>query len=199
VFALLCFAIVLATRRSYRQLAVITLIGLAIGTLYVVPIWLLFGNPFANFALYRAGGDWGPHGWPVTYPFGALISSFLTALYHQNARWYTLALFAAWPTLAVVGATMVWLPRNRQGFLLRYQPEALFTTFYTLFFILYNNFEVVWLFSRFLIPVLPLLVFSLRHWIPKDRRVLWGAAVVSALMSSATIVHFKNIFGFRLP
>jgi hypothetical protein len=199
VFALLCFAIILAMQRSYRQLALITLIGLAIGTLYVVPICLLFGNPFANFVLYRAGGDWGPHGWPLTYPFGALISSFLTALHHQNARWYTLTLFVAWPTLALVGATMIWLPRNRQGFLLKYQTEALFASFYTLFFILYNNFEVVWLFSRFLIPVLPLLVFSLRDWIPKDRRVLWGAAVLSALLSSATIVRFKNIFGFRLP
>jgi hypothetical protein len=199
VFALVSFAVVLAMRRDYRQLATITLIGLGIGTLYIAPIWLLCGNPFANYALYQAGGDWGPHGLPITYPFGALISSFLAALHHQNARWYTLTLFAAWPTLALLSATMIWRPRNRQGFLLRYRPEALFASAYFLFFFLYNNFEVVWLFSRFLIPVLPILVFSLRDWIPKDRRVVWGAAVMSALLSSASIVHFRNIFGFKLP
>ncbi len=199
VFALVSFATVLAMRRSYRQLAVITLIGLAIGVLYIVPLWLIYGNPFANFIFYQAGGDWGTHGWPLTYPLGALISSFLAALHDHNVRWYTLTLFAVWPLVAVVSTAAIWLPRNRQGFLARYTAEALFASLYTLFFILYNNFEIIRLFSRFLIPVLPLLVFSMRDWIPRDRRLLWGAAIFSALLSSADLVHFKNVFGFALP
>ncbi|HMD83176.1 MAG TPA: hypothetical protein VKO18_00585 [Terriglobia bacterium] len=195
VFALACFAIVLARQKNYRQLAVIMLMGLAIGVLYVIPLWRLFGTPFANFIGYR--GDWGPHGWPLTYPFGALISSFLASLH--KARWYTLTLFAAWPLVALVSTVAIWLPRNRQGFLARYQPEALFASIYTLFYLSYNNGEIVWLFSRFLIPVLPLLVFSLRDWIPHHRRLLWAAAVLSALLSSAGLVHFKNVFGFSPP
>jgi hypothetical protein len=194
VFALLCFAIVLARRKSYQQLAVITLIGVAFGVFYLVPLWRVFGTPFANFIGYR--GDWGPHGWPITYPFGALISSFLAALRNNSVRWYTLTLFLAWPAVALVSTMVIWLPRNRQRFLGRCQPEALFATIYTLFFILYNNFEIVWLFSRFLIPVLPLLVFSVGDWIPRDRRLLWAAAVLSALLSSAGLVHFRNVFGF---
>ncbi|MGO8788523.1 MAG: hypothetical protein ACLQVL_14235 [Terriglobia bacterium] len=196
VFALLSFAIVLTRRKSYRQLAVITLIGLAIGVLYVIPLGIFFGTPFANFIGYH--GDWGPRGWPLTYPFGALISSFLAALHNHNVRWYTLTLFVAWPLVAVVSTVAIWLPRNRQGFVAKYRSEALFASIYTLFLLLYNNFEIVWLFSRFLIPVLPLLVFSLRDWIPRDRRVLWGAGVLSALLSSASLVHFRNVFGFSL-
>ena len=45
-----------------------------------------------------------------------------------------------------------------------------------------------------MVPALPLLLFSLRHSIPHDRRVLWGAAVLSALMASADLVHFRNVF-----
>lgn len=69
IFALMSFAVILTMRRSFRRLAVITLIGLAIGVLYVVPVWVILGSPFANFQGYQ--GDWGPRGWPLTYPFGA--------------------------------------------------------------------------------------------------------------------------------
>jgi len=76
---------------------------------------------------------------------------------------------------------------------------------YVLFFLSYNYVSsdgvegVAWEFNRFLIPVFPLLLFSLRDWIPKDRRVLWGAAALSALLASAAMVGFKNVFGFKLP
>jgi hypothetical protein len=196
IFALFGFAGVLAMRRDYRRLVVITLIGLGLGVLYVVPLWVLLGSPFNNFAVYR--GDWGPHGWPLTYPFGALISSFRLEL-HSSTRWYTLVYSAAWPILALVGVTAMWLPRNRHLFWTKYQPEAVFVTTYTFFFLSYNYIEIFWFFPRFVVPVLPLLVFSARDWIPRDRRVLWGATVLSALLSAAVLVHFKNVFGFGLP
>jgi hypothetical protein len=196
VFALLCFAIALAVRKSYRQLAVITLIGLAIGVLYVIPLWIILGSPFANFTGYRP--DWGPHGWLITFPFGALVPAYLSA-YFAGTRWYTLVYIAVWPVLALAGAVRIWPAIGRQKSLAMYQPEALFATVYTLFLLSYNYFGIVWYFSRFLIPVVPLLLFSLRDWIPKDRRVLWGAAVISALLSSAAIVGFRQVFGFRLP
>ncbi len=196
VFALLAFAAVLSMRKSYRQLTAITLIGLGVGVLYVVPLWIILGSPFANFIGYR--GDWGPQGWPLTYPFGALVPSYLMALY-ADTRWYTLAFLAVWPVMALAGAVMIWLPGNRRRFSAMYQPEALFASIYTLFLLSYNYLGVVWYFSRFLVPIVPLLVFSMRDWIPRDRRVLWGAAVLSALLASAELIHFQNVFGFRLP
>jgi hypothetical protein len=196
VFALLCYAVVLARRRSYRKLAAITLIGLAIGVLYVVPVWMILGSPFGNFVGYR--DCWGTHRWPLTYPFSAWVSSYLLALY-GNTRWYMLVFFAVWPVVALAGTVAIWLPGNRQRFSAMYQPEALFASMYTLFFLSYTDAALDVVLSRFLIPVLPLLLFSLRDWIPRNRRVLWGGAVVSALLSSAALVHFKNVFGFRLP
>jgi xanthosine utilization system XapX-like protein len=196
VFALLCFAIVLARRKSYRQLAVITLIGVAIGVLYVVPIWRILGSPFANFTGYQS--DWGPHEWPLTYPFGALVPAYLTAIF-AGTRWYTLLFLATWPVLALAGTIRIWLPNHRPDFLEIYQPEAYFVTIYALFFLSYNYVGIAWYFSRFIIPIVPLLVFSLRNWIPRDRRLLWAAAGLSALLSAAEQVGFKNVFGFRLP
>jgi hypothetical protein len=195
VFALLAFAAVLAMRRSYRQLAVITLIGAGIGILYFAPVWMLLGSPFGSFIAYRGG--WGTHWWPLTYPFSPWVFSFLRDLY-GNVRWYTLTWSAVWPVVASVGTISLWLPHNRQKFS-GLQPETLFASMYTLFFLSYPEPALDFALSRFLVPVLPLLLFSLRDWIPRDRRVLWGAAVLSALLSSTALVHFRNVFGFKLP
>jgi Gpi18-like mannosyltransferase len=195
IFALLCFAVILARQRNYKRLAIITMIGLAIGVLYIVPPWIIMGTPLVSFHGYTQ--CWGTYNWPLTYPMGAWISSFLAGL-HGNTRWYSLAFFAVWPVLAVAGIVATWLPRNRQRFS-GYQPEALFATIYTLFFLSYTDGVLDASFTRFLIPVLPLLLLALSDWIPRDRRLLWAGALVSALLSAAPIVHFKNVFGFPLP
>jgi hypothetical protein len=193
-FALLAFAVVLAMRKNYRQLASTTLIGLAIGALYAVPLWVLLGSPAANFIGYRE--DWGPQGWPLTGPFVRLIPSFFSA--HPGMRWWRWPSCALWLALTLVGTVAMWLPRNRLRFW-RYQHEILFASIYSLFFVSYNYPGIVGDLPRFLIPVLPFVLFSLRDWTPRDRRVLWGAAVLSALLASAHMVGFRNVFGFRLP
>jgi hypothetical protein len=71
---------------------------------------------------------------------------------------------------------------------------------YILFIVSYNYAEgVAWDLPRFLMPIYPLLLLSLRNWIPKNRLVLWAAAGLSALMASAAMVGFRNVFGFSLP
>jgi hypothetical protein len=194
VLALIGFAIVLIRRKSYRQLAAITLIGLAIGVLYAVPLRIILGSPFENFSAYR--GDWGPQGWPLTYPLGALVPSFFTTW--AEFRWPNLVMGAVWVFMALAGSVAMWLPRHREKWSM-HQPEALFTSMYSLFFLSYNYSDIAYYFPRFLLPVAPLLLFSLRDWIPKDRRVLWGGAALSALLSTAAVVGFRNVFGFRLP
>jgi Gpi18-like mannosyltransferase len=194
VFALLGFAVVLAKRRNHRQLAVITLIGLGIGVLYVVPLWIILGNPLANFAGYRR--HWGPQGWPLTYPFGALVPSYLRALH--EIRWTFLAFSAFWMIFVLFGIVAMLLPRNRQLFS-QHQPEALFAWMYILFVITYNDIDIVLAMDRYLAPCLPLILFAMRDWIPHDRRLLWGGAVLSALLSAAVVVGFNNVFAFRLP
>jgi Gpi18-like mannosyltransferase len=194
VFALLGFAAVLAKRRSYRQLAAITLIGLAIGVLYVVPLWIILGNPFANFVGYRR--HWGPHGWALTFPFGALVPSYLSAFHEM--RWTLFVFSAIWPIVGLLGIVAMGVASNRQR-LSSYQPEALFAWMYALFLFMYNDIDIALALDRYLAPCLPLLLSAMRDWIPRDRRVLWGAAVVSALLSAAAVVSFRNVFGFKLP
>jgi hypothetical protein len=194
VFALVAFAAILAIRRSYRQLAAVTIIGLGIGALYIGSLWRLVGSPvgvgFAEF--YRRA--WGPYRWPVTLPFRVWVSSFLAA--YGPFRWYRLAFFAVWPVVASLGTISMWLPRNRTRFSGLLQ-EVLLASMYTLFFLSFVDAALEVSFPRYLTPVLPLLLFSLRDWIPRDRRVLWAAALVSALLASAAEVHFQNVFGFR--
>ena len=63
----------------------------------------------------------------------------------------------------------------------------------------YNDGVLAASFTRFLIPVLPLLLYALSEWIPRDRRLLRAGALVSALLSAAGLVHFQKVFGFPLP
>ena len=48
-------------------------------------------------------------------------------------------------------------------------------------------------------PIAPLLLFSLRDSIPRDRRVLWPAALLAAVLASAAMVGFRHVLGFKLP
>jgi hypothetical protein len=191
--ALVVFALILTIRSSYRRLTEITLIGLGIGVAYVIPVWILLGSPFANFIRYQDW--WGPQRRPLTYPFGALIPSFIA---FHNSRWPNVVQSAGWLTLALVGTAVMWRSRNRARFPLD-QPEIWFASVYTLFFLSYNYSEVYGDLPRFLMPITPLLLFSLRDWIPRDRRVLWPAVLLSAVLASAAQVGFKNIVGFMCP
>lgn len=193
VFALMSFAAVLVMQRKYRQLAVITLIGLGIGALYVIPVWIILGNPFANFVAYQQ--DLKSLGQPLTYPFGAFKFSFMETL-HSGATWYHLAYFVVWVAGVVVGIVAMWSPSNRKRFSGAWMPEALFASIYSLFFLTYNYIGIATHFTRFLLPVVPMLVFSLREWIPHDRRVLWMAAMLTAVVASVGRVGFQNVFRF---
>ena len=196
VFALLAFAVVLVSRRNYRKLAVITVIGVAIGVLYVVPLWTLLGNPFENFIAYREVSGLGLDGWWLTFPFVHLVREYLGSLHSE--RWALLVLPPIWLAAAMVGVVLMWLPRHRQRFS-PYRPEALFASIYMLFLASFNAYQVGLNLPRFLLPILPLCLFALRDWIPRARAVLWAGAVVSALLSAAARVGLENILQFHSP
>ena len=166
VFVLMGLAITLAVRRKYRQLAVITLIGLGIARALRRAHCVGIRQPLRQ--LYSLpGGIWGHRDTRgtggrtrgCTYPFGAVISSFRATL-QTDTRWHRIIYSGIWPLLALVGTIAAWGPRNRKSFWPKYQPEVLFATIYVLFLLSYNYDEIFWLFPRFVIPVLPLLVFS---------------------------------------
>ena len=47
-------------------------------------------------------------------------------------------------------------------------------------------------FIRFCIPVLPFVFFALLRVLPKNRWVLWGLCVVSAVLAAASAVGVRN-------
>jgi len=195
VFALLSFAAVLAWRRHYRRLATITAIGSGMGILYVVPVWRLYGSPFVHFIQYR--GDWGAHGWPLTFPFRTLLASYLQFV-HMDTHWYTFANFAVCLSLALVGTIALWLPHAGQK-PRRYESETVFASLYVLFLLSYNYLYIVGDFPRFLLPVVPILLYSLRDWIPRFHTLLWIGGVMSALLSAAARVGLDSLFPFGSP
>lgn len=194
IFALVSFALVLIWRREWRKLAVVMSIALAIGLMYIVSVWIITGSPLTNFAGYRM--HWGATGFPLTIPFGAIVPSYVHAF--QEMRWTFWAFTTGWLILGMVGTAVTCLPRLR-GRLLAYPPEAFFVWIYALFLCTYNGLDISWAFDRYLLPIVPLLLFAASDWIPRDRRVIWGGAILSALLSAAVVVGFKNVFGFMLP
>jgi len=193
VLALLSLAAVLAWRKNWRQLAATALIGLGIGILYVVPIWIHYGSPFASLIQYQR--DLGTRGWPLTYPFHTLATSYWEFVHLESIHWYTFANFAFCVALALVGTAAMWLLRTCEEFPL-YPTETLFASLYTLFLISYNYPYIAGHFPRYLLPVVPILLYSLRDWIPRVRPLLWAGAVLSALLSAAARVGFENLIRF---
>ena len=49
-------------------------------------------------------------------------------------------------------------------------------------------------FARFAIPVLPFALLALYRWLPKDRRVLWGA-VTTSILAAASAIGIHHVAG----
>jgi hypothetical protein len=109
-----------------------------------------------------------------------------------------MAMFVVWVGVTLVAIAAIWLPRNREWAQL-HPAEPLFACVYTFFFLSYNFIYISMFYPRFLIPVLPMYLFSLRDWIPRSRPLLWAGAITSALLASSAVVSFKKVFGFSLP
>ena len=48
-------------------------------------------------------------------------------------------------------------------------------------------------FRRFAIPILPFVFLALLRWLPKDRRLLWCAAVIAAPLAAFSAIGIQNI------
>ena len=51
---------------------------------------------------------------------------------------------------------------------------------------------------RFILPVLPLILFTVRKWIPQNRRILWPLAALAIAFNTIALFGFKTVFGFKL-
>jgi hypothetical protein len=188
VFALLGIGLTLIWQRDFRKFAVATAIGLAVGALYAIPLAAYFGDALATVNSYHSK-EW-QGGWVFGFPFYAIIKG--TLIY--PAPWTNLVLSFGWIFL-VLGAVVAMVKSNQfRAYCRTHTVEAIFLVPYLWCLFTYNY--PYWArgnFARFAIPILPFVLLALYRWLPKDRRILWGLAVVSPVLAAASAVGVVNV------
>jgi hypothetical protein len=176
---------VLLFRREYKKLACAVLIGAAVGTLYVLPLATHFGDALATVHSYE-GAQVPLFG----IPFYAIVKG--TILY--PVPWTNLALDFGWIALVLAGVVAMSFDPQFRDYAKTYPVEVTFAVLY-LFAVFCYNYPVFARsnFARFSIPALPIIFVALSRWLPRDRRILWGLAVVSPALAAASAIGIRNV------
>jgi hypothetical protein len=189
----------LAWQRNWRVFGGCCLVAVVSAVVYLIPIYLLTGDALTQFRQYSPA--WQSHDFPFAHrglsslPLLRLFQSF----YYLRASWSSLpsaVLRLIWILVAVAGTIVLWMPR-----LCRELPtaERIFGCAYSAFLLCYNFDFIAMYIPRFVLPVLPLMLFAVRKWIPRDRRILWPLAALSIVFNTVVLFGFQNVFGFKLP
>jgi hypothetical protein len=185
-------------RRYWGAAARCCVVALAGAAAYLVPVYLLTGDALVQPRLYSA--DWQvhdfslAHGGILTFPALRLFQGF----YNLHDRWNSspaAVLRLVWILATIGGAILLWTPRRARELPL---VERIFGCAYTIFLVCYNFDYISLYIPRFVLPVLPLMLFTVRKWIPQDRRILWPLAALSIVVNTVVLVGFKAVFGFKL-
>lgn len=188
LLALAGFGVLLLLRKQYKRFALATLTGLVIGALYMLPLWRYFGDPLATVHSYQAPERGG--GSLFGLPFVAIVKG--TVLF--SMPWTNLVLSFAWIGLVLAGVAAMFLKDDFREYARRYPAEVLFAATYLLTIFSYNyNRWARGSFARFAIPVIPVVLFALKSWVPKQRWVVWGFACVSPVLAAASALGIRNV------
>jgi hypothetical protein len=181
--------IYLLWRRDWRRLAGAIGIGGAIGILYVLPLKLYLHDPLAtvhSYGVLQASSSPGVFG----IPFRAIIVG--TLLY--PSPWTNLVITFGWILLVVAGNIAMVSTKEFRAYARDHVAEAVFAGLYLLFLYSYNAPRLArGNFPRFAIPILPLVFLALLRWLPKDRRLLWCAAVIAAPLAAFSAIGIQNV------
>jgi hypothetical protein len=188
LFALIGIGLTLLWQRDFRKFAAATAIGLLVGALYAIPLATYFGDALATVNSYHSK-EW-QGGWVFGFPFYAIVKG--TLIY--AAPLTNLVLSFAWIFL-VLGAVVAMAKSNKFRVYCRtHIVEAVFLVSYLWCLFTYNY--PYWArgnFARFAIPILPFVLLVLYRWLPKDRRILWGLAVVAPALAAASALGVVNV------
>jgi hypothetical protein len=185
-------------QRNWSATVRCCVVTLATAVAYLVPIYLLTGDALVQPRLYSA--DWQvhdfslAHGGILTFPALRLLQGFYN-LHDRWNSWPAAVLRLVWILATIGGAILLWTPR-----LARELPllERIFGCAYATFLVCYNFDYISLYIPRFVLPVLPLMLFTVRKWIPQDRRILWPLAALSIVLNTVVLFGFKAVFGFKL-
>ena len=193
IFALVGIGIALLWKRDFRRFFAAFVIGLVIGILYSAPFVFHFGSALANFQSYH-NDRWGS-GWLFGFPFFAIITG-----YTYPATWTSLALSSCWIGIVCFGVIMMVRSESFRSECRKHLVETIFLVPYLWCLFTYNY--PVWArsnFGRFSIPILPFVYFALYQFLPKDRRFVWGLAVVCAVLAASSALGVVNVVHMLRP
>jgi hypothetical protein len=186
---LLGIGVYLLWRRDWRRLAGAVGIGGAIGILYVLPLKLYLHDPLAtvhSYGVLQASSSPGVFG----IPFRAIIVG--TLLY--PSPWTNLVITFGWILLVLAGNIAMVSTKEFRAYAREHVAEAVFVGLYLFFLYSYNAPRLArGNFPRFAIPILPFVFLALLRWLPKDRRLLWCAAVIAAPLAAFSAIGIQNI------
>jgi hypothetical protein len=188
-FLLLGIGLTLLWQRQWRTLTLATAIGLLVGALYVTPLALYFHDPLATVHSY----EWTRAAAAVPLfgiPFYAIIKG--TILY--AAPLSNLVLSFGWIFFVSAGIVAMIGTQSFRLYARKHVAEAIFAASYLLSLYCYNYpVYARGTFARFAIPVIPFVLIALGRWLPRDRRILWLLAPVTALLAASSAVGIRNV------
>ena len=182
--------------RNWRATVRVSTVGVAMAAAYLTPVYLLTGNALIQPMIYSTA--WQTHDFPLAHR-GLLTIPLLRltqGLYYLHGTWTSTALKLVWILVAIGGAILLWTPRRWRDL----PPvETLYACAYSAFLLCYNFDYVVLYVQRFILPLLPFILFAVRRWIPRDRRILWPLAALSIVFNTVVLFGLKTVFGLRAP
>jgi hypothetical protein len=192
VFLLLGIGIALLWRRDWKRFALTTGIGLVIGTLYVIPLARYFHDPLATVHSYESTQA------AATVPlFGIPFYAIVKGTILYPAPMSNLLLSFGWIFLVLAAIVAMLWTQHFRTYAREHVPEIVFAAPYLLSLYCYNY--PVWArgnFPRFAIPIIPFVLLALGRWLPKDRRMLWVLAPVTALLAASSALGIRNVVHF---
>jgi hypothetical protein len=105
-----------------------------------------------------------------------------------------LALDFGWIALVLAGVVAMSFDPQFRDYAKTYPVEVTFAVLY-LFAVFCYNYPVYARsnFARFSVPALPIIFVALSRWLPRDRRILWGLAVVNPALAAASAIGIRNV------
>ena len=157
-------------RLTTQRLLALAITPLAVIALGLLGVWLAFGDPLHGVRVY-ANDPGAYRGDLFDWPFGSIFSTLATGEVGVGRAIWTLAHVAL--ALVACGFVAVSAFRNRVATI-----AAGWLVGNTLFVLTIGSDWGFFHFPRFLLPALPPLMFALRRWLPDDRRVWIGLAIL---------------------
>lgn len=189
IFLLLGIGIALLRRRDWKQLALATSIGLAIGVLYVLPLARYFHDPLATVHSYQSTQA------AATVPlFGIPFVAIIKGTILYPAPLSNLLLTFGWIFLVSIAVVVMLFSAQFRSYAREHLPEMIFAGPYLLSLYCYNY--PAWArgsFPRFAIPIVPFVLLVLQRWLPKNRRLLWVLAPITAVLAASSAIGIQNV------